>query len=65
MTVENGRRIAHYKDLVLRGVGVTDDRNGPFDLVMRVDGAGGLIVLNTHLWAVRWEPESDAPTSTQ
>lgn len=59
MSVENGRRIARFKDMTIRGVGVTDDRNGPFDLVMRVDGAGGTICLNTHVWTVEWEPAED------
>ena len=60
MSLANGRRIARSRGgQVLIGVGVTDDRNGPYRLVLQPDHIHQRVVLNTDDWAIDWEPDPE------
>lgn len=54
------RRILTDGRQTLHGVGLRDDRNGPFVIVVKVDNIAKPVVFNTSVWKVRWE-DGDEP----
>jgi len=54
------RSIATKGDMLIRGVKVTSDRNGPFTTAFRIDGVHQIVYLNIREWTITNEPTEGA-----